>query len=140
MNGRRSPPRGWMRNDSRDFKAGGPPSRHEGRFPDPPPRRDRADYPEDDYRERNRFDRPLPPDWVHRGRGRENLFHERKGYDRRQASPPLSSFPPRGQWARDIRERSRSPIRGGAPTKDYRRDMYMERGREDRRGMGRGAY
>ncbi|OMO58179.1 Zinc finger, RanBP2-type [Corchorus olitorius] len=47
--------------------------------------------------------------------------------------------PPRheGRWPRDVRERSRSPIRGAAPAKEYRRDMYLERGREDRRGVGR---
>ncbi|KAL3535735.1 hypothetical protein ACH5RR_004196 [Cinchona calisaya] len=139
MNGYRSPPRGWGRDEPRDFRAGGPPfRRHEGRFPDPPLRRDRPDYAEDDYRERNRFDRALPLDWAHRDRARDNLFNERKGYDeRRPPSPPLSALPPRGQWARDIRERSRSPLRG-AP-RDYRRDMF-ERGRDDRRGMGRDAY
>lgn len=141
VNGYRSPPRGWVRNDPRDFRANGPPSRREGRFPDPPLRRDRPDYPEDDYRDRNRFERPLPTDFIHRERGREHFFNERKGYDRRQVSPPpLAPFPPpRGQWARDIRDRSRSPMRGGAPPKDYRRDMYMERVRDDRHGMGRGA-
>lgn len=141
MNGYRSPPRGWGRDEPRDFRAGGPPyPRHEGRFADPPLRRDRADYAEEEYRERNRFERPVPLDWGNRDRARDNVLNERKGYERRAPSPPLSALPPRGQWGRDIRERSRSPIRGGAPLKDYRRDMYMERGRDDRRGVGRAAY
>nr|XP_027070948.1 RNA-binding protein EWS-like [Coffea arabica] len=141
MNGYRSPPRGWARDEPRDFRAGGPPyPRHEGRFPDPMFRRDRPDYAEDDYRERNRFDRPIPLDWAHRDRARDNLFNERKGYERRPPSPLPTALPPRGQWGRDARERSRSPLRGGAAPKDYRRDMYLERGRDDRRGMGRDGY
>ncbi|KAI3790168.1 hypothetical protein L2E82_03004 [Cichorium intybus] len=144
FNGYRSPPppRGFNRDGPRDFGIGGPihHPRHEGRFP-----RDnnhhRPDYFEDDIRERsnNRFDRPIgPPEW-----GRE-----RKGYDRRPLSPPGPPPPPPavgrggGRWVRDERERSRSPVRGGAPppSKDYRRDGYMDRGRDDRRGMGRDPY
>ncbi|CAK9172761.1 unnamed protein product [Ilex paraguariensis] len=143
MNGYRSPPRGWARDSPREFGAGGGPGgphpRHEGRFSDIPMRRERPDYPEDDYRERNRLDRPVPLDWGHRDRGRENFLNERKGgYDRRPPSPPPAPLPPRGRWPRDIRERSRSPIRGGLPPKDYRGDMYLDRGRDDRHGMGRG--
>ncbi|XP_075641248.1 uncharacterized protein LOC142612952 [Castanea sativa] len=147
MNGYRSPPRGWARDGPREFGAGGvPPPRHEGRFSDHHLRRDRLDYPEDDYRGRNKFDRPMPMDWGHRDRGRDALFNERKGFERRPPSPPPLVPPPpppppfaphRGRWARDARERSRSPIRGGPPAKDYRRDMYMERGRDDRRAVGR---
>ncbi|KAL3532468.1 hypothetical protein ACH5RR_005989 [Cinchona calisaya] len=141
MNGYRSPPRGWARDEPRDLRAGGPPyPRHEGRFSDHPFRRDRPDYADDDYNERNRFDKPVSLDWAHRGRARDNIFNERKGYERRRQSPPISAIPPRGQWAHDIRERSRSPIRGGAPPKDHGRDMYIERGRDDRRGMGRVGY
>ena len=145
MNGFRSPPRGWARDGPREFGAGGlPPTRHEGRFSDHHIRRDRLDHPEDDYRGRNKFDRPMPMDWGHRDRGRDALFNERKGFERRPPSPPPPppppppSFPPhRGRWARDVRERSRSPIRGGPPAKDFRRDIYMERGRDDRRAVGR---
>ncbi|GKC25923.1 RNA-binding protein EWS-like protein, partial [Tanacetum coccineum] len=56
FNGYRSPPRGF----GRDFGIAGPyHPRHEGRFPN----RDhhRPDYFEDDMRDRNRFDRPMPP-------------------------------------------------------------------------------
>ncbi|KAJ0030108.1 hypothetical protein Pint_13206 [Pistacia integerrima] len=138
MNGYRSPPRGWGRDGHgpREFVAGGPPpSRHEGRFSDHM-RRDRLDFPDDGYRGRNK---PMPPmDWGHRDRGRDNFFNERKGYRRAPSPPPAPPVPPhRGRWGRDMRERSRSPIRGAPPPKDYRRDMYMERGRDDRRGIGR---
>ncbi|XP_044471833.1 histone-lysine N-methyltransferase SETD1A [Mangifera indica] len=138
-NGYRSPPRGWGRDGHgpREFGAGGPPpSRHEGRFSDHM-RRDQLDFPDDGYRGRNKP--MLPMDWGHRDRGRDN-FNERKRYDRRVPSPPpVAPVPPhRGRWGRDVRERSRSPIRGAPPPKDYRRDMYMERGRDDhRRGGGR---
>ncbi|CAI9100360.1 OLC1v1037340C2 [Oldenlandia corymbosa var. corymbosa] len=138
MNGYRSPPRGWARDDPRDFRGVPPYARHEGRFPDLSLRR--PDYAVDDYRDRSRFERPPPLEWSHRDRVRDNILNERKGYERRALSPPPVAPPPRGHWARGIRERSRSPIRGGAPLKDYRRDMYMERGRDDRRGMGRAAY
>ncbi|OAY53780.1 basic salivary proline-rich protein 3 isoform X1 [Manihot esculenta] len=142
MNGYRSPPRGWARDGPRDFGPGGPPpARHGGRFPDHDVRRVRPDYPDDDYRGRNKFDRAMPVDWGHRDRGRDNFFNDRKGFERRLPSPPPPPPPPglpqRGRWGRDVRERSRSPIRGGPLVKEYRRDMYMERGRDDRRGMGR---
>ncbi|KAE9464467.1 hypothetical protein C3L33_03627, partial [Rhododendron williamsianum] len=159
MNGGfRSPPRGWARDSPREFGVGvGPPPhpRYEGRFPDDHMRRDRLDYPPEDHRgERSKFDRPLPPLDLgnrDRGSGRDHFFSDRKGYERRPLSPPLlppslrspplpSSLPlpPRGRWERDVRERSRSPIRGGPPPpKDYRRDMYAERGRDEPRGMGR---
>ncbi|KAI3802911.1 hypothetical protein L1987_31058 [Smallanthus sonchifolius] len=132
---RSSPPRGFAREGPRDFGVAGPPlhhPRHEGRFP-----RDhhRPDYFEDDLRERNRFDRPMPPppDWS----------RDRKGYDRRPLSPTGLAPPPvgrgGGRWTRDERERSRSPVRGVGP-KDYRRDAYMDRGRDDRRAIGRDPY
>lgn len=138
FNGYRSPPpRVFARDGPRDFGVAGPPLHHprqEGRFP-----RDhhRPDYLEDDLRDRNRFDRPVPPppDW-----GRD-----RKVYDRRPLSPPgPPAAPPPvgrggGRWVRDERERSRSPVRGSVP-KDYRRDAYMDRGRDDRRGLARDPY
>ncbi|XP_050217217.1 transcription initiation factor TFIID subunit 15 [Mercurialis annua] len=141
MNGYRSPPRGWARDGPRDFGPGGPPPpRHGGRFSDNDMRRGRADFPDDEYRGRNKFDRPMPMDWGHRDRARD-AFNDRKGFERRLPSPPgpqpLTVAPQRGRWVRDARERSRSPIRGAPPPKEYRRDMYMERGRDDRRGMGR---
>ncbi|KAB2071989.1 hypothetical protein ES319_A08G260800v1 [Gossypium barbadense] len=132
----RSPPRSWAREGPRDFRAAGPPPpRHEGRFFDHSMRRDRLEYLDDDYRGRSRFDRPMPMDWGQRDRGRDNFFNSRKGYERRLPSPPLPppQLPPRGR-PRDLRERSRSPIRGAPPPKEYRRDLYMERGREDLRG------
>ncbi|PON50534.1 zinc finger protein [Parasponia andersonii] len=142
LNGYRSPPRAWVRDGPREFVTGGlPPPRHDGRFLDNHLRRDRLDIPEDIYRGRARFDRPVPVDWGHRDRGRESFFNERKAFERRPPSPlpPPPPLPPpsRGRWGRDIRERSRSPIRGGPPPKEYRRDIYMERGRDDRRGMAR---
>ncbi|CAN0901554.1 TATA-binding protein-associated factor 2N [Linum grandiflorum] len=146
MNGYRSPlsppPRVWPRESPRDF---GPPPRHGGRYPDHDMRRERPDYPEDDYRGRSKFDRPIPApvEWGHRGgRGRDGFFDERRGFERRLASPPLpppQMTPPR-RWGRELRERSRSPIRGrgGPPPKDFRRDVMMERGgRDDRRPLGR---
>ncbi|XP_059318559.1 uncharacterized protein LOC132068837 isoform X1 [Lycium ferocissimum] len=139
-NGYRSPPRGWARDDPRDFRAGGPHARYEGRFAGPPIRRDRPDFADADFRDRNRFERPPALDWGHRDRGRESYLSERKGYERRTPSPPHPPvLSPRGEWDRDIRERSRSPVRGGPPPKDYRRDLYMGRGRDDRR-VGRDAY
>ncbi|XP_050125299.1 transcription initiation factor TFIID subunit 15-like isoform X1 [Malus sylvestris] len=143
--GYRSPPRGWARNGPRDFGPGLPPPRHEGRFPDHQLRRDRLDY-SDNYRGRSKFDRPLPMDWGNRDRGRDSFFNERKPFDRRlpSPSPPPPHLPPhRGRWAHDARERSRSPLRGGPPPKDYNRPLYTGRGRgrgrgrEDHRGMGR---
>lgn len=79
-------------------------------------------------------------DWGQRDRGRDSFFNERKGYERRMPSPPLlpPTLPPhRGRWGRELRERSRSPIRGGFPPKDYHQDMYVDRVRDDRRGLGR---
>ncbi|KAJ8540788.1 hypothetical protein K7X08_000808 [Anisodus acutangulus] len=138
-NGYRSPPRGCARDDPRDFRAGVPHSRYEGRFADPLIRRDRPDFADANCRDRSRFERPPALDWGHRGRGKESYLSERKGYERRIPSPPHPPvLPPRGQWDRDIRERSRSPVRGGPP-KDYRCDLYMGRGRDDRR-VGRDAY
>lgn len=141
MNGYRSPPRSWGRDGPRDFggASGLPPSRHEGRISDHMRRGDRSHFAEDDYRGRNK---QMPPmDWGDRDRPRDSFFNDRKGYERRPPSPPLAQpVPPHhGRWGRDIRERSRSPIRGGGgpPAKDYRRDMYLDRGRDDRRGMGR---
>ncbi|XP_048423216.1 basic salivary proline-rich protein 3 isoform X1 [Pyrus x bretschneideri] len=142
--GYRSPPRGWARDGPRDFGPGLPPPRHEGRFPDRQMQRDRLDY-SDNHRGRSKFDRPMPMDWGNRDRGRDGFFNERKPFDRRPPSPspppppPPPHVPPhRGRWAHDARERSRSPLRGGPPPKDYNRPMYMDRGRDNRRGMGRG--
>ncbi|KAI5585365.1 hypothetical protein POPTR_006G160500v4 [Populus trichocarpa] len=140
MNGYRSPPRGWSRDGPRDFGPGGPPPpRQGGRFSDHDMRRERSDYPDDEYRVRNKFDRPMPMDWGHKDRGRDGLFNERKGFERRPPSPPLPppSLPQRGRWGRDGRDRSRSPIRGAPPPKEFRQDMYMERGRDDRHPVGR---
>lgn len=147
MNGYRSPPRGLARDAPREYVSAAalPPLRHEGRFPDPHVHRERIDYMEDAYKGRSKFDRPPPPlDWDNRDRGggRDGFSHERKGFERRPLSPPAPPLPslPRhrgGRWARDVRERSRSPIRGGPPPKDYRRDVFMNRGRDDRRGVGR---
>lgn len=145
MNGYRSPPCGWGRDGSREFGGGAlSHRRHDDRFADHSRiRRDPLDYPGDDfYRERNKFDRPAaPPDWGHRDRGgRDSFFsNERRGYERRPPSPlppPPPPPPPSrgGRWARDIRVRSRSPVRGGPQPKEYHRDMYMERGRDDRHG------
>lgn len=136
---RSSPPRGWQRDGARDFGPGGPPPpRHEGRFPDHHLRRDRLDYPDEDFRDRGKFDRPPPTEWGPREHGRGG-FMDRKGYERRPISPLAPPPPPpRGRWAdRDSRERSRSPMRGGPPPKEFRRDPYLESGRDDRRGLVR---
>lgn len=152
INGYRSPPpRPLGRDGLREYgsTAALPPLRHEGRFPDPNAHRERIDYMEDTYRGRSKFDRPPPLDWDNRDRGRDGFSNERKGFERRPLSPPaplLPSLPPHrsggdggGRWTRDVRERSRSPIRGGPQEKDYRRDTFMSRsGRDDRRGGGVG--
>ncbi|CAK9329396.1 unnamed protein product [Citrullus colocynthis] len=150
----RSPPRSWARDGPRDIAAGGlAPPRYESRYPDHL-RRDRVDYLEDSFRGRSKFDRPVPSaDWTLRDNGRDDFITERKGFERRPPSPPLSLLPQRGRWAREVRERSRSPIRGpvrsplrvslrsplssGLPPKDFRRDVFVERERDDRRGLGR---
>lgn len=143
MNGFRSPPRGWVRDGPRELGSAGvpPAARHDGRLPDHHFRRDRLDFADDHYRGRTKFERPMLMDWGQR---------ERKAFERRPPSPPAPPppLPPPsrgGRWGRDVRERSRSPVRGGPPPKDYHRDIYMhQRGRDDRRGMGRdrigGAY
>ncbi|XP_071716972.1 uncharacterized protein [Rutidosis leptorrhynchoides] len=140
FNGYRSPPRGFDRggHGPRDFDIAGPfdHPRHGGRFPRDHHRPDYFDDP------RNRFDRSMPPppsmDW-----GRD-----RKVYDRRPPVSPPPGSPPSpvgrgsgGRWVRDERERSRSPVRGGPPPpKDYRRDAYMDRGRDERMGFARDPY
>ncbi|XP_042041749.1 RNA-binding protein EWS [Salvia splendens] len=140
--GYRSPPRGWPRDD-RDFRASGPPGRNEVRLPDPLMRGERPNFLEDDPRDRfGYYDGPPLPEWGHRDhRGRDNFFHERRGgYGGRFLSPPpASAVPPRG-WVSHIRDRSRSPARGGPPAKDYHRDMHMNRRRDGRRPLGRGAF
>ncbi|XP_057447159.1 pH-response regulator protein palI/prr-5 isoform X2 [Lotus japonicus] len=90
-----------------------------------------------------RFDRrPLSPPAARFDR--RPLSPPAARFDRRPLSPPAPLLPSAphhrgGRWARDVRERSRSPIRGGPPAKDYRRDMFVNRGRDDRRGgVGRG--
>ncbi|GAB4852603.1 hypothetical protein Ancab_016817 [Ancistrocladus abbreviatus] len=137
-NGYKSPPHGWMRDGPRDFGPGAPlPPRREGRFPDHQARRDRLDYPEDDYRDQGKFDRLPPPDWASRDRSRDHLLDDRKDYERRPPSPmpPPPALPHRGRWSeQDVRERSRSPVRGRLPPKDFH---YADRDRDDRRGGGR---
>lgn len=142
MNGGfRSPPRGWPRDAPRDFRASGLPGRNEVRFLDPLMHGERQSFPDDDPRDRFGYDRPPPPEWGHRDRGRDNYFYDmRGGYGSRFLSPPPApAVPPRG-WASHIRDRSRSPVRGGAQTKDYQRDMRMNRRRDYRRGVGRDAF
>ncbi|XP_068653175.1 transcription initiation factor TFIID subunit 15b-like [Aristolochia californica] len=134
-----SPPRGW----GREFGMGPPPARHGGRFPDNHLPRERPGYhEEDDFRERGKFDKSMPPDWGSPRERRDDFFDDRRGYSGRGTRGPAPLSPPlpppptaRGNWNRDIRERSRSPHRG--PLKDYRRDSYMGRGRDDRRGIRR---
>ncbi|KAL8102424.1 hypothetical protein AgCh_027056 [Apium graveolens] len=175
MGGYRSPPRSWARGGPREFGLG-PPRRREGRFPDQQMRRDHPDYLEDRFRDRPRFERPIPLDWE-RERERDTILSDRKGYERRPLSPhePPALLPPRGHWPHDmrdrsltpvrdlppprphdvrersrspvrdlpllrphdVRERSRSPVRDLPSLKNYRRDIYMERDRDDRRPMGR---
>jgi hypothetical protein len=119
INGYRSPPLAWARDGPRDLGPGGPP---------PPPRfydynlhrKDRVDYPEDDYRGRSRFPRPISGDG-----GRDTFFNDKRGYDRRGPHSPLlptAALGPRDRWrspppSRDLWERSRSPVKG-AP-RDY---------------------
>ncbi|KAF8393387.1 hypothetical protein HHK36_021630 [Tetracentron sinense] len=155
MSDYRPPPRGWGRDSPREFGGGPPHPSRGGRFPpDHYNRRERLDYhEEEDYMERNKFDRPMPQDWDRGDRGRDNFFNERRGYDgrnmRRPLSPPPLSPPPllppsRGRWVHDPRERSLSPMTSGLPPKDYHRDSYTDRGRDDdarerSRSPGRGG-
>ncbi|GAB2268293.1 hypothetical protein Dimus_003267 [Dionaea muscipula] len=136
-NGFRSPPRGWLRNGPREFGPSGmPPPRYESRFPDHRARRDRLDYPDEDFRGRGKFDRLASQDWASRDRTKDHFIDDRKGYERCPPSP-LPPPPHRGRWIeRDSRERSRSPI-GAGPPKDFHRDLYVERGRDERRSGGR---
>ncbi|KAK9102720.1 hypothetical protein Sjap_019974 [Stephania japonica] len=149
MNGFRSPPPlplPWGRDGPRDITP--PHPRPGGRLPDYHPRRERPVLrEEDDFGERGRFDRAMMPQWVTRDRGRVS-FSARRGFGirnelRPMTPPPLAPppLPPRAQWARDIRERSRSPIRNGRtpPSKDRHRDLFIDgRGRGSRWGMPRG--
>lgn len=140
MNGYRSP-RSWAQEGPRDLDPRGPPNpRYEERIPDQHLRRERMDYPEEDFRERSKFARPLSPDMAQRDRGRDVMYSERKSYERRPPSPralPSPLPPPRRHWAEDERERSRSPIRGRPPPKEYQREIYEERDRDERRVVGR---
>ncbi|GAB4839229.1 hypothetical protein Ancab_028757 [Ancistrocladus abbreviatus] len=137
-NGYRSPPRGWLRDGPRDFGPGGPPPpRDKGRFLEHHACRDQVDYPEDDFRDQGKFDRLPLPDWTSRDRARDQFLDDRKGYERRLLSPlpPPPGLPHRGRWAeQDVRERSRSPVRGGPPPKDFH---YSDRDQDDRRNGGR---
>ncbi|KAL8158763.1 hypothetical protein V2J09_000300 [Rumex salicifolius] len=110
---RSPPPRGFP---PRDIGIGGPPLDHYRPFP-----RDRFDHLEDDFRERAMFSRPPSPDW---------LPPPRRGYERRPISPPpLGSHRDRWTDHRDVRDRTRSP--------PFRGDVYMDRGRDERRGPNR---
>ncbi|GMH23811.1 hypothetical protein Nepgr_025654 [Nepenthes gracilis] len=149
--GYRSPPRGLLRHGRRDFGPSGLPlSRHGGRLLNHA-HRGRLDYPEEDFRERGKLGRLSPLHWASRERAKNLFLDDRKGYERRPPSPPSPPqlLPPRGRWVeRDHRKRSRSPTRGvlppsdfkldlSPPPKDFRRDLYEERDREDRRNGGR---
>lgn len=109
--------------------------RREDRFADRHIRRDQPGYLNDGFDQRNRFDRrEAPINYPPRETNRDNLYHDRKEYERRIPSPPLpSNHPPQlpVRWARD---RSRSPIliRDELPLKDYRRGSYPEHGRNER--------
>ncbi|KAF6164434.1 hypothetical protein GIB67_025260 [Kingdonia uniflora] len=148
LNGYRSPPpRSWGRGGPREFDAGPPEPRHGGRFVDHHMPRERLHNREEEYRGRGKVDRERDfsqSEWEPRGRGRGNFLNDRR-FDARSerrpispSPPPPPPVPPRDRWARDIRQRSRSPVRGGPPLKDYRRDSYLDRGREGRFNMARG--
>ncbi|XP_051148914.1 uncharacterized protein LOC127263755 [Andrographis paniculata] len=142
------PPRGWLRDGPRDFRSPPVPvGRHEGKFLDPFIRSDRRLYPEDDPRDRYRYDRAMVSDWDHRDhRARDSLFSERQGFGsgrgrgRRALSPSLA-VPPRG-WSARVRDRSRSRSRSRSPIR--RRGggggggggYLNRRRREDRRSGG----
>ncbi|GAB2292294.1 hypothetical protein Dimus_026542 [Dionaea muscipula] len=138
-NGYRSPSHGWPRDGPRDFGPSiMPHPRHEGRFSDHHARRDRLDYPDEDVRGSD-FDRLAPPDWASRERAKDHIIDDRKGHERRIPSPLLLPPPPpphpahRGRRVEhDMRERSRSPIVG--PPKDFHRNLFVERNRDERRG------
>lgn len=131
-----SPPRDWSRDEPRALGMGPPPPRHGRMFTDHI-RRERPNYPED-FRERSKLDRVIPPEWGHRDHGGGELFHERRGGDgwseRRSPPPPLPA-PYRDHWMHDGRDKSRSPVK--IDRKDLYRGPYMGRGRDDRRGLVR---
>ncbi|XP_075517645.1 uncharacterized protein LOC142551976 isoform X2 [Primulina tabacum] len=133
----KSPTRGWPRHDPRDFGAARPSPRNEARYLDPHPfRSERRDFPEDDYNDRYKYDRPsMLLEWDRRDRGRDDFLNERSGdYGRRVLSPsPEPPLLPTRGWGTLVRERSRSPVR--APPKEYQADIYLSRGRDNRRGV-----
>ncbi|XP_073052316.1 uncharacterized protein [Primulina eburnea] len=133
----KSPTRGWPRHDPRDFGAARPSPRNEARYPDPPPfRSERRGFPEDDYSDRYKYDRPsMLLEWDRRDLGRDDFLNERSGgYGRRVLSPsPEPPLLPTRGWGTLVRERSRSPVR--APPKEYQADIYLSRGRDNRRGV-----
>ncbi|XP_047308754.1 uncharacterized protein LOC124912232 [Impatiens glandulifera] len=123
--GHRSPRPSLRDQPPRDLLIGGHPPSHgheTPRFHDHQLRRDRLDFREDEHRERNKLDRSITSDWA-----------------RREASSPT-----RDKWTHhDTRQRSRSPNRGGLPIKDgdhHRRDLYVERRREDRHGVNQNHH
>lgn len=138
-NGYRSPPR-----VGRSYGVDLPTERdrREGRFADRHIRRDQPGYVDDGFDQRRKFDRREPPSsYAPRESIRGNLYHDRKGYERRIPSPPLQPIHPPpsvgpGRWARD-RYRSRSPIliRDELPIKDYHRGSYPEPERNERQEL-----
>lgn len=153
LGGYSEPPGVWGRGGLHDFDHG-PPPRLPDRLSDFRPGRDlrdRDDYRErEDFRDRDRFDgrppldRGLPMDRMsldrsffgNRDRDREDRYRDKRsldrgdhrGHDRRPITPTL-----RSRWAREGKERSRSPVR--SLSREYHRleSNHSDRRRDDRR-------
>uniref|UniRef100_A0A0A9DUU1 RanBP2-type domain-containing protein n=1 Tax=Arundo donax TaxID=35708 RepID=A0A0A9DUU1_ARUDO len=139
----RSPPRGWGVGDPRGYAARSPPERA-GRFTEPSLKERISFRGEHDVRDRVKFDWPATDDYSQRERPHDGMYLDRSR--RRSGSP-------RGNWANDPRDRSRSPLRnrpmkssftGRGQPDDYA-DPYVSRGRPNnvdagRSGHGHGGY
>ncbi len=151
LSGFGGPPGVWGRGGPHEFDHGPPPRMADRLSEFRPGRdmRDRDDYHErEGFRDRDRFEGRTPLDrggmldrgpmdrgfFAHREREREDRYRDRRGLDhgdprggdRRPLTPPL-----RSRWARDGRERSRSPIRSSSRE-------YLDRRRDDMRDGRRG--
>ncbi|KAL6876313.1 hypothetical protein ACP4OV_012885 [Aristida adscensionis] len=131
----RSPPHGWDVDDPREYAARSPPDRA-GRFTEPSLKQRMGFRGEHDPRGRAKFEWSGSDVYSQRERPPDELYHDRSR--RRSGSP-------RGNWGRDLRDRSRSPARnrpmkssftGRGRPEDYP-DPYVSRSRPSNLEAGR---